>query len=263
MEEKSEQKEQNIQNIKKEEDENQNKNEPETENENNKKFDYEIISDEVSHVDFSFKIIVIGDSAVGKSSLTLRGTKDHFKDFYTPTIGFEFLSFNIKVNDQIIKLQIWDTCGQEVYRSLISSFYRNSSLAIIVYSIDNQESFDNLESWLDEIKSQTHPNLKIFLIGNKEDLKDQRVVSKENAEELAKEHNLDLFMETSAKTGNNAKEVFIKAAQILLEDYKNFKDNEGKDTNMSVEKSSISLSSQDENKDGEEENKRKKKCCLL
>ena len=181
--------------------------------------EYQILSEEVQ-AHYSFKIIVIGDSAVGKSSLTLRGTKDHYKDFYTPTIGFEFLSFNIKIKEQIVKLQIWDTCGQEVYRSLISSFYRNSSLAIIVYSIDNQESFDNLDSWLDEIKSQTHPNLKIFLIGNKADLEDQRVVKTKDAEELAKEHNIDLFLETSAKTGFNAQEVFVKAAQMLLDNFK-------------------------------------------
>ena len=268
MEEEKEQNEQNDQNEQNEQNiENENEeNGKEIKNENNKKLDYEILSDDVNQVDFSFKIIVIGDSAVGKSSLTLRGTKDHFKDFYTPTIGFEFLSFNVKINGQTIKLQIWDTCGQEVYRSLISSFYRNSSLAIIVYAIDNQESFDSLESWLDEIKSQTHPNLKIFLIGNKNDLENQRVVSKESAEELAKEHDIDLFMETSAKTGNNAKEVFIKAAQVLLEDYKNFKEKQGKDPNMSTEKSSISLTSQendkDEKKEGEEETKRRKKCCL-
>ena len=148
--------------------------------------DYEIIHEDIARVNVSFKIIVIGDSSVGKSSLTLRGTKDNFKDYYTPTIGFEFLSFNIRIKDQIVKLQIWDTCGQEVYRSLISSFYRNSSLAIIVYAIDCQESFDNLESWLDEIKTQTHPDLKIFLIGNKADLEDQRVIQKSAAEELAK-----------------------------------------------------------------------------
>ena len=228
--------------------------------------DYEILTEEIGEVDFSFKIIVIGDSAVGKSSLTLRGTKDNFKDFYTPTIGFEFLSFTIKIKNQIIKLQIWDTCGQEVYRSLISSFYRNSSLAIIVYAINNQESFDSLESWLDEIKSQTHPNLKIFLIGNKVDLEDQRIVSKETAEELAKEHKIDLFMETSAKTGANAKEVFIKAAKILVEDYKKYSQEEGRDSNMTGDKSSISLSSQDNDKENEknkdnEDKDRRKKCC--
>ena len=207
---------------------------------NEKELDYEILSEDIGQVNFSFKIIVIGDSAVGKSSLTLRGTKNHFKDFYTPTIGFEFLSFNIRIKNQTVKLQLWDTCGQEVYRSLISSFYRNSSLAIIVYAIDNQESFDNLESWLDEIKSQTHPNLRIFLIGNKADLEDQRLISKKAAEELVKDHNIDLFMETSAKTGINAQDVFVKAAKMLLEDYKKYSENEGRDSNFSGEKS-ISL----------------------
>ena len=225
--------------------------------------EYEILSEEVTQVNFSFKIIAIGDSSVGKSSLTLRGTKDHYQDFYTPTIGFEFLSFNIKIKDQIVKLQIWDTCGQEVYRSLISSFYRNSALAIIVYSIDNKESFDNLDSWLDEIKSQTHPNLKIFLIGNKADLEDQRVIKTKEGEELAKEHNLDLFLETSAKTGFNAKEVFVKAAQILLDNYKKY-ENEGRESN--AEKNSLSLSAQPDNEQQEtekenEDKNRRRKCC--
>ena len=236
------------------------KNSNEIENEVN----YEILTEDVGNVNFSFKIIVIGDSGVGKSCLTLRGTKNHFKDFYSPTIGFEFLSFNIRINDQIVKLQIWDTCGQEIYRSLISSFYRNSSLAIIVYSIDSLESFENLESWLDEIKSQTHPNLKIFLVGNKADLEERRRVDKTLAEELVKEHNLDFFIETSAKTGLNAQEIFIKASKILLEEGKKYLENEA---NMNTEKSTITLK-QEENesenvkgKDNEDERK-KKKCCV-
>ncbi len=233
------------------------------ENQEEKDVEYEILSDDFNEVNFSFKIIVIGDSAVGKSSLTLKGTKDHFKDFYTPTIGFEFLSFNIRIKDKIVKLQIWDTCGQEVYRSLISSFYRNSSLAIIVYAIDNQESFDNLESWLDEIKSQTHPYLKIFLIGNKVDLEDKRVIDKAIAEELAKEHKIDLFLETSAKTGYNAQKLFVKAAQILVENYKDFTSIDPRDSLASKDKSSITLSANDNENEGETEDndkKRKKKC---
>jgi len=232
-----------------------------TENQQNQT-EYEVLPEEVTQANFTFKIIVIGDSSVGKSSLTLRATKDHFKDYYTPTIGFEFLSFNIRIKDQIIKLQIWDTCGQEVYRSLISSFYRNSSLAIIVYAIDNQESFDNLESWLDEIKSQTHPNLKIFLIGNKVDLEDKRVIKTKEAEELVKEHNIDLFLETSAKTGYNTQEVFVKAAQILLDNFKKY-ETEGRESCISG-KTSVTLSSQDnenENEKDNEDNCRRRKCC--
>ena len=233
------------------------------ENQEEKDVEYEILPDDVNEVNYSFKIIVIGDSAVGKSSLTLKGTKDHFKDFYTPTIGFEFLSFNIRIKDKIVKLQIWDTCGQEVYRSLISSFYRNSSLAIIVYAIDNQESFDNLESWLDEIKSQTHPNLKIFLIGNKVDLEDKRVIDRAIAEELAKEHKIDLFLETSAKTGYNAQKLFVKAAQILVENYKDFASIDPRDSLTSKDKSSITLTANENENEGETDDndkKRKKKC---
>ena len=224
--------------------------------------DYEILGEDVAQVNFSFKIIVIGDAAVGKSSLTIRGTKNHFYDVYSPTIGFEFLCFNIRIKDKIVKLQIWDTCGQEAYRSLISSFYRNSSLAIIVYSIDNEQSFYNLESWVDEIKSQTHPDLKIFLIGNKADLEDQRVVQKSTAEELAKEHNFHLFLETSAKSGQNAQLVFVKAAEILLENYKNYTDF-GRNSNISDNPSiSISNDNNDIKNDQKDDDKsRRKKCC--
>jgi small GTP-binding protein len=99
-------------------------------------YKWEILTDNYSQYDLSFKLIVIGDSGVGKSSLTLKATKNLYENSYNATIGFEFFSFNIKINDKVIKLQIWDTCGQEIYRSLITNFYRKSSLAIMVYSID-------------------------------------------------------------------------------------------------------------------------------
>ena len=104
-------------------------------------FKYEILPDDFLQYDLSFKIIVIGDSGVGKSCLTNRATTNLFEDAYSATVGFEFLSFNIKIEDKVIKLQIWDTCGQELYRSLITNFYRNSSLAIIVYAINSKDSF--------------------------------------------------------------------------------------------------------------------------
>jgi small GTP-binding protein len=97
---------------------------------------YEILPDDYTQYDLSFKLIVIGDSSVGKSCLTLKATKNLFETNYNATVGFEFFSFNIKINDKVLKLQIWDTCGQEIYRSLITNFYRNSSLAIMVYAVD-------------------------------------------------------------------------------------------------------------------------------
>ncbi len=225
--------------------------------------DYHILPDNINNPDLSFKIIVIGDSSVGKSCLTLRGTKDKFKDFYTPTIGFEFLALNVRIKNKVIRLQIWDTCGQEIYRSLISSFYRNSSLAMIVYAIDNEESYNNLESWLDEIKCQTHPNLKIFLIGNKIDLEENRVIEKKKGEKFYLDHQLDFFIETSAKTGENAQKVFIKAAQILYDEYIQSaeRDKSSDAGNKSTNNISLKTSySENEKENDDDEIKRKKGC---
>ena len=140
-------------------------------------FKYEILPDDFLQYDLSFKIIVIGDSGVGKSCLTNRATTNLFEDAYSATVGFEFLSFNIKIEDKVIKVQIWDTCGQELYRSLITNFYRNSSLAMMVYSINSKESFDNVEMWLRELRTHSNPDVKVFLIGNKSDLEAEREVT--------------------------------------------------------------------------------------
>jgi small GTP-binding protein len=94
------------------------------------------LPDDYTQYDLSFKLIVIGDSGVGKSCLSMKATKNLFETNYSATVGFEFFTFNVKINDKVVKLQIWDTCGQEIYRSLITNFYRNSSLAMMVYSID-------------------------------------------------------------------------------------------------------------------------------
>ena len=96
----------------------------------------EVLPDDYPKYDLSFKVIVIGNSGVGKSCLSIKATKNVFENNYLATVGFEFFSFNVKINEKIMKLQIWDTCGQEIYRSLITNFYRNSSLAFIVFAID-------------------------------------------------------------------------------------------------------------------------------
>ena len=103
---------------------------------NEKELTCEILTDDIINYDLNFKLIVIGDSGVGKSCLSIKATKNVFQNHYASTLGFEFFSVNLKLNEKIIKLQIWDTCGQEIYKSLINNFYRNSSLAIMVYSID-------------------------------------------------------------------------------------------------------------------------------
>lgn len=184
----------------------------------------EVLPEDYAQYDLSFKLIVIGDSGVGKSCLTNKATKNTFEPTYNATIGFEFFSFNIKVNDKVLKLQIWDTCGQELYRSLITNFYRNSSLAIMVYSVNNRESFENIDSWLKELKLHSNPDAKVFLIGNKVDLEGERVITREEGEKYCSDYQLNYFCETSAKTGLNAKNVFIQAAKVLFEDFQKYKD---------------------------------------
>ena len=189
--------------------------------EDEEEFKVELLPEDYAQYDLSFKLIVIGDSGVGKSCLTTKAVKNNFEDYYQATVGFEFLTFNMKINDTVIKMQIWDTCGQEIYRSLISNFYRNSSLAVILYSIDNRESFEHAENWLSDLKSQANPEVRIFLVGNKADLEEARQVSKEEGMKYKTDQGLDLFMETSAKTGYNARNVLIEAAKILYADYLN------------------------------------------
>ena len=182
----------------------------------------ELLPEDYPQYDLSFKLIFIGDSGVGKSCLTTKAVKNNFEEYYQATVGFEFLTFNIKVNDKVCKLQIWDTCGQEIYKSLISNFYRNSSLACLLYAIDNKESFLHAESWLNDLKSQANPDVRIFLVGNKADLEEERKVTKEEGLKYKEDQHLDLFMETSAKTGQNARNVLVEAAKILYKDYLKF-----------------------------------------
>jgi small GTP-binding protein len=192
---------------------------------NDEDYKIEMLPEDYPQYDLSFKLIFIGDSSVGKSCLTAKAVKNNFEEYYQATVGFEFLTFNMKVNDKVIKLQIWDTCGQEIYKSLISNFYRNSSLAVLVYAIDNKESFNHTENWLNDLKSQANPDVRIFLVGNKADLEEDRKVSKEEGEKYKEDQHLDLFMETSAKTGHNARNVLVEAAKILYKDYLKFDEN--------------------------------------
>jgi len=223
----------------------------------------QVLSDDSPSFDLSFKVIIVGDQAVGKSCLAIKASRNYFEDFYSPTIGFEFVSFNVRVQDKIIKLQIWDTCGQEVYRSLISSFFRSASLAIVVYSIDSEDSFNNIEKWLNDIKTQSNPDVKIFLIGNKADLEDKRRITKDQGEKLCSDHKLAFFMETSAKTGFNVQNVFIQVAKELYKQHEEIKDRVTRPGTM------ISLPAEENNNkvdkleiEEEDKIKRKKTCCF-
>ena len=183
----------------------------------------EILPDsQVSQSDnfINFKIIIIGDSGVGKSSILKRAVQNRFDPSYQATIGFEFLLMHFKVNELKIKLQIWDTCGQEMYRSLVQGFYRNTSLAVIVYDISSKKSYDGLDSWLKDLRQHTEPDIPIFIVGNKSDL--DRNVHTEDAKIFSTSNRAKYFAECSAKTGYNVKDIFIEAAKYLYETYKKF-----------------------------------------
>ena len=217
-------------------------------------FKIEILPEDFAQYDISFKLIAIGDSSVGKSCLTTQAVRNNFMEFYQATVGFEFLTFNLRMNSNVVKLQIWDTCGQEVYKSLISNFYRNCTLALIVYAINNRTSFEHAENWLNDLKNQSNPNVRVFLVGNKSDLEQERQVSKEEAEKFKEEKNLDVFMETSAKTGENARNVLLEAAKILYKDYLKARQNLGEGENLDDDKGEKLERKKPKNKTG-------KKCC--
>ena len=198
-------------------------------------------NEDSSQYDLTFKIIIIGDPGVGKSCLTARAVNDKFESEYSPTIGFEFLTYSVKIKDKIIKLQIWDTCGQEMYRSLITNFYRNTSLAMMVYSIDSRESFEHINIWLKEIKIHSHPDVIIILIGNKSDLEEERKVTYEEAKKFKEENKLLYFEETSAKNGINSKEIFYESTKILFKEhlkYSSMAQNNNSNDNFSVNSNS-------------------------
>ena len=206
----------------------------------------------------TFKIIVLGDPGVGKSSLLGRATKNIFNAEYQTTVGFEFLTFTEKIGEKNVKLQIWDTCGQETYKSLISNFYRNASLAMLIYSIDSRESFNNIIKWLKEIKLQSNPDIKVVLIGNKADLENKRQVTIEEGNKFKEENEILFFQEASAKSGINAKEIFHEAAKILYDEYTIFLK---KARNTSLTKLSESSFNSSKLKSFYEPRKKRKKCC--
>ncbi len=163
----------------------------------------------------NFKVIIIGDSGVGKSSIISRACKNKFEENYQATVGFEFLLLYYIVNDAKIKLQIWDTCGQEMYRSLVQGFYRNTSLAILVYDISNKSSYDNLDNWLKDIRSRLDPEVPIIIVGNKYDLENERKILLKDAQEFSKNNRTKFFTECSAKTAYNIENIFLEAAKFL------------------------------------------------
>jgi small GTP-binding protein len=167
----------------------------------------------------TFKVIIVGNSAVGKSSFLKRGAQKKFSESYQATIGFEFLLMYYEVNGVKIKLQVWDTCGQEMYRSLIQGFYRNTALTLLMYAVNDLKSFDDLDNWVKDIKSSTENNQPIFLVGNKCDLdKEMKKVTEDEGKEYVNQNSLEYFTEASAKTGYQVNETFEKVVGHLYKE---------------------------------------------
>lgn len=169
---------------------------------------------------YLFKYIIIGDTGVGKSCLLLQFTDKRFQPVHDLTIGVEFGARMITIDNRQIKLQIWDTAGQESFRSITRSYYRGAAGALLVYDITRRETFNHLTRWLEEAKQNSNSNMAIMLIGNKSDLDHRRAVSTKEGEEFARANKL-IFLETSAKTAANVEEAFIRTAEKI---YKNIED---------------------------------------
>jgi Ras-related protein Rab-2A len=165
---------------------------------------------------YLFKYIIIGDSGVGKSCLLLQFTDKRFEPVHDLTIGVEFGARMINKNDKQIKLQIWDTAGQESFRSITRSYYRGATGALLVYDVTRRETFDHLQSWLEDAKQNSNTTMTIMLIGNKCDLESKRQVSPEEGQAFAAEHDL-VFLETSAKTAHNVDDAFMKTADAIFD----------------------------------------------
>jgi len=166
--------------------------------------------------EYIFKYIIIGDMGVGKSCLLHQFTEKKFIPDSPHTIGVEFGTRIIEVMGKKIKLQIWDTAGQERFRAVTRSYYRGAAGALLVYDITRRATYNHLTSWLTDARNLTNPNTVIMMIGNKKDSEDQRDVSYEEASNFAKENGL-IFLETSAKTGENVEEAFLKTAKLIFQ----------------------------------------------
>eukprot|EP01103_Thecamoeba_quadrilineata_P020542 TRINITY_DN8879_c0_g1_i1.p1 TRINITY_DN8879_c0_g1~~TRINITY_DN8879_c0_g1_i1.p1 ORF type:complete len:212 (-),score=33.99 TRINITY_DN8879_c0_g1_i1:65-679(-) len=167
--------------------------------------------------DHLFKLLIIGDSFTGKSSILLRFTDDEFEEDRACTIGVDFKMKKITVDDKRINLTIWDTAGQEKFRSLTSSYYRGTQGIILVYDVTNTDSFKHLNVWLDEIKNYCmNENVVKLLVGNKIDKENERVVSKQEATEYARSKGM-VYLECSAKTTTGIQQAFEETVHKILD----------------------------------------------
>jgi len=183
--------------------------------------------------DFIFKVLLLGNSNVGKSSLFLRFVDDIWNDTFVPTIGVDFKIKTFEVDGKKIKMQIWDTAGQERFKNIISSYYRGAHGILVIYDVTDKESFKNITNWLIEIEKNAGKNILKVLIGNKCDLDDKRVVTYSQGKEFADNYGLK-FIETSAKKNLNVVEAFETLGRELM--------NENMDTKVTKQKENKKIS---------------------
>ena len=200
---------------------------------------------------FLFKMVLIGDSSVGKTNILSKYLKGTFDESSKATVGVEFGTKNIKINDKKIKIQIWDTAGQERYRSITSAYYRGAKGAFIVYDITRQDTFDNIDKWVKDLKTNGDKNTVIMLIGNKSDLEDKRVIQKEQGIKKSEEFKI-AFFETSALNGENITKAFDELIeQIYQNNCLDVEENEDVEIDKGV--------NLEEHKN---DNPEEKKCCI-
>merc|ERR1719331_1921816 len=157
--------------------------------------------------DYLFKVLMIGNSGVGKSCLLLRFADDQFQENFMPTIGVDFKIRTINVDEKVCKLQIWDTAGQERFKTITSSYYRGAHGIIVTYDITDRDSFAKVSEWMSEVDKHSDKNISRILVGNKKDLEDQREIQYSEAKDLADHFNIR-FLETSAKNAQNVEDAF-------------------------------------------------------
>ena len=179
--------------------------------------------DTKSEFDYLIKLLILGDSAVGKTNFLCKLTENKFNQNYMASTAIDIKNTSIKINGKNIKLQIWDTAGQEKYRALTRSFLIKAQGILALYDITNHTSFDNLQSWLTLIKEECYVDIPVIIVGNKMDLEEKRIVDKEEASEYAKKQNVE-FIETSSKTGENVEKTLYILTEKVLQKIENSSD---------------------------------------
>ncbi|XP_076235625.1 RAS oncogene family member Rab3 isoform X2 [Calliopsis andreniformis] len=175
--------------------------------------------------DYMFKMLLIGNSAVGKTSFLFRYAEDSFTSAFVSTVGIDFKVKTVHRGAKRVKLQIWDTAGQERYRTITTAYYRGAMGFILVYDITNEESFNAVQDWVTQIKNYSNDNSQVILVGNKCDMKDERVISTERGKALADQLGVPFF-ETSAKENINIKTVFEVLVDCICEKMRESLDND-------------------------------------